>query len=45
MEVSAKVNTEADAKTVQQAVVNKLDELGIHEKEDKLKTNMIFDKY
>lgn len=45
VEVSAKVNTEADAKTVQQAVVNKLDELGIHEKEDKLKTNMIFDKY
>ena len=30
---------------VQSAIVKKLDQLGIHEKKDQLKTNLIFDNY
>lgn len=45
VEISAKVNNEEDAKRVQSAIVKKLDQLGIHEKKDQLKTNLIFDNY
>lgn len=45
VEVSAKVSSEAEAKTVQQAIIKKLDSMGIHETKDQLKTDMIFNNY
>lgn len=45
VELSAKVNTESEAKAVQQSIVNKLDNLDIHETQDQLKTDLIFSTY
>ncbi|MCG3400453.1 hypothetical protein [Staphylococcus massiliensis] len=45
VEVSAKVSSESEAKAVQQAIIKKLDALNIHETNDQLKTNMIFENY
>ncbi|MEL0537429.1 hypothetical protein [Staphylococcus debuckii] len=45
VEVSAKVSNASEAKSVQQAIVKKLDQMGIHETKDQLKTDMIFNNY
>lgn len=45
VEISTKVKTEAEAKKAQKDIVNKLNDLGIHEQRDQLKTNLIFDNY
>lgn len=45
VEISSKVTNEAEAKKVQSAIIKRLDQLGIHEKKDQLKTNLIFENY
>ncbi|MGN5883516.1 MULTISPECIES: hypothetical protein [Staphylococcus] len=45
VEISSKVSSESEAKSVQQSIIHKLDTMGIHETNDQLKTDMIFLNY